>query len=197
MWDHVPTTLHHSLPQKHSVRHNVQQIYNKVMAKVYSHLNNIPGPCGAAAVIYIEGMGSQPVILKRPFAPRTTSYLTYIAGWDSNSGDTGTWDGSPSTSYHPAIHLSLGYISYFLRTYPTDYNIVAIHTDCVSALQTVRSPNTNNPYALNESIRHHVTSLTDHNNQLEIAWIAGHADVSPNELADMHRRRLPKQLPYG
>ncbi len=33
-----------------------------------------PGPCGAAAVVYTEGMGSQPVILKRPVAPRSTSY---------------------------------------------------------------------------------------------------------------------------
>ncbi len=61
---------------------------------------------------------------------------------------------------------------------------MAIHTDCVSALQTVRSPNPNNLYALNESIRHHVASLRDHNIQVEIARIAGHADVSPNELAD-------------
>ncbi len=61
---------------------------------------------------------------------------------------------------------------------------MAIHTDCVSALQLVRSQNPNNLCALNESIRHHVASLRDRNIQVEIAWIAGHADVSPNELAD-------------
>ncbi len=90
-----------------------------------------PGPCGAAAIIYTNGMASHPVTLRRPVAPRSTSYHNELN----------------------AIDLALGFISEFLRTHPSRYNMVAIHTDCVSALQTVRSPNPNNLFALNESVQ--------------------------------------------
>ncbi len=54
--------------------------------------------------------------------------LTYIAGWDSNSGDTGTWDGSPSK-----VSLTIVPSLYRLKTQPLAH---LIWED--SALVTIR-----------------------------------------------------------
>ncbi len=121
-----------------------------------------PGPCGAAAIIYTKGMASKPVVLNRSVAARSTSYHGELS----------------------AIDLALEYVAQYLTSNSTNYSIVAIHTDCLSALETVRSPDPNNLYALNESIRCHVTTLMDNNIHVEIAWIPGHADIAPNDLAD-------------
>ena len=99
-----------------------------------------PGPCGAAAVIYPNGMASHPVILRRPVAARSTSYHGELS----------------------AIDLALGYTCDYLKANTTRYNIVAIHTDCVSTLQTIQCPQPNSLFSLyNESIKSHTATLMD------------------------------------
>ncbi len=78
-----------------------------------SALSN-PGPCGAAAVVYPQGLTHDPVILSHPVSLRSTSFHGELC----------------------AIQLALSYVNSMLSTLPKPQSVL-IHTDCRAALDTV------------------------------------------------------------
>ncbi len=65
-----------------------------------------------------------------------------------------------------------------------DFNTLSIHTDCKSALQTVLNGVKSNFTSLATSIEDSVSALETQNINTELTWVAGHAGLLPNELAD-------------
>ncbi len=124
-----------------------------------------PGAGGAAAIIYTNGMNSQPII-------RTEAISSF------------------STNYHGelrAIKLALAYAC----TYILNHQIseVRLFSDCQSALTSVSSGKMgqNHTSTISE-IRAHISGLEEKNITTLGTWICGHAELEPNELADKHAR---------
>jgi len=118
-----------------------------------------PGPCGAGAVIYLDGIDSQPVLLRRPVSRRSTSYHGELQ----------------------AIELAID----FLCNCTKRYTGLCILTDCQSALTTVTGMNQYNEHtSLVQEIARKSKILDDRGTPCAITWIAGHAGLNGNELAD-------------
>ncbi len=124
-----------------------------------------PGPCGAAAIIYTNGMNSQPII-------RTESISSF------------------STSYHGelrALKLALAYVCTFSLNHWISE--VRLFSDCQSALTSISSGKTcqNHTSTISE-IRAHIRRLEEKNITTLGTWVCGHAELEPNELADKHAK---------
>ncbi len=120
-----------------------------------------PGPCGAGASIYWNGLSSSSVHYTRPVSKLSSSYHGEIQ----------------------AIDLALETV--VSRTPIITNKKVHILTDCQSALYSVTSnsaPSNFSPVV--RSITTFVTVLHQRNVSVHITWIAGHVDLHGNEEAD-------------
>ena len=125
-----------------------------------SALNN-PGPCGAAAVIYPEGISSTPVISKEAVTASGTSYLGELWG----------------------LILGLN----FLRNCSPPVRVCHIFCDCESALLSAASFSSQQQAYQKEvtSINSLTSELIANGCDLTLHWVAGHTGLEPNELADV------------
>ncbi len=129
-----------------------------------------PGPCGASAVIYTHGLDSEPVILKHPVAIKSSSFHGEL----------------------DAISLALTYCVN-LCARPVQFNAISIFTDCRAALQTVVNGVVSNYTSLVLDIQRSIKSLQEQDISIELIWIPGHADLKPNELADIAAKDAARQ----
>ena len=107
---------------------------------------------------------SQPILLQRPVSPY-------------------------STSCHGELQAIDLVLSHLLASPLFPSKTVTILTDCQSALQTVcnnRDPNSH--HTLCSDIRTKTGQLCQEGWTLQIGWVAGHADLAGNELADQQAK---------
>ncbi len=126
-----------------------------------SSLEN-PGPCGSSAIIYTHGLAQEPVVLKRPVSTKSSAFHGELS----------------------AIDLALEFACTFCNRPDNAYNTISIFTDCKSALLTVVNGVKTNFTSLVNSIQGNITSLDNQHISVELAWVAGHAGLRPNEIAD-------------
>ena len=123
--------------------------------------NPNPGPCGAAAVCYAEGISSMPLI--------SSTFVSRL-----------------STSYHgelAAIQLAINFCR--SRTIHIKTKAVHIFTDCQAAMRSLATSNILQSHqGLIDSIRSDISDLQKRGTAVNIYWIAGHVDLEPNEMAD-------------
>ncbi len=135
-----------------------------------SSLEN-PGPCGSAAIVYTHGLDSEPVVLNRPVSLKSSAFHGEL----------------------DAIALALDYSTQFCNGNKDKFNTIAIYTDCRSALQTVVNGVKTNYLSLVGSIQTSITTLEELGISTYIAWVPGHAELKPNELADRAAKEAAKQ----
>ncbi len=137
---------------------------NSIIAYTDGSALTNPGPCGAGAAIYLEGHSSTPLEIHRPISLKSTSYHGEIQ----------------------AIDLALDYIVDYLGTTSPPRSIHLL-TDCQAALTSVTSPNLAGYRSHTQKISDvssKVKNLESHGHTTSITWIAGHAGLVGNDLAD-------------
>ena len=121
-----------------------------------------PGPCSAGAAVYVDTTLGAPVLLKRPVAKKSISYHGELA----------------------AIDLALEFAQPYHASHQNLEKIVIL-SDCQAAINTV----CNHEYPSNFTniickINERIKDLCNKNVTLEILWVAGHAGIQGNDLAD-------------
>ena len=113
-----------------------------------------PGPCGSAAVCYLQGKRSGPVTLAEPVSTRSTSYHAELF----------------------AIYLAL---QYFVESKVYEFsNIAYILSDCQAAITSSCSSNIHTSHQiLIDSIRSSIHTLTLKGMKITFNWIAGHVNL--------------------
>ncbi len=125
-----------------------------------SALSN-PGPCGAAAVCYAEGMESQPLVLKEAVSKLSTSYHGYLR----------------------AMLLATQFSKEYSSTHHmTKLNIV---TDCQVVITSLTSSRHHRSHqeTIDQCIAN-ISALVDKKIVTLIHWVPGHAGLAANELVD-------------
>ncbi len=125
-----------------------------------SSLGN-PGPCGAAAVCFLEGLISEPVVSDLSIS-------------------------KCSTSYHEELCAYRGATA-FLVSYSDSHLIRQIHifSDCKSAIASSASLDLHSCHQnVIDNIQQDVAVLSGKGVSNNVYWIAGHANLAQNELAD-------------
>ena len=126
-----------------------------------SAINN-PGPVGASAICYTEGISSTPIILKQ-----------YVSEY--------------STSYHGEL-MGLRIATDFLKLLTVSnhsFKEAHVFTDCRSVIASVSSTDIHNTHQdLIDKIHCDITTLKEKDVTIRVHWVAGHANLQPNELAD-------------
>ncbi len=133
-----------------------------------SALHN-PGPCGASAVIFTHGLSMQPTVLQRPVSKHSSSYHAELS----------------------AVHLALEYSSVLTQT-NRHLNTICLHTDCQSVIATLMGGNPNGFHNTVEKIHELVRNLHMSGVSVEILWVAGHAGLAANEIADRAAKEAAK-----
>ena len=124
-----------------------------------SALNN-PGPCGASAIVYAEGMISTPIVRKEAISASGTSYLGELWG----------------------LVLALSFLKNCIPT----IKVCHIFCDCQSALLSAATYSTQQAYhEVVSNINGMVSSVIAAGCDLHLHWVAGHTGLAPNELADV------------
>ncbi len=131
-----------------------------------SALSN-PWPCGAAAVVYPQGLTYDPVILNQAVSLRSTSYHGELC----------------------AIQLALSYVDRMLPPSSAIPQSVLLHTDCRAAMDTVVNGCTRMYSSLVEDCARLIESIEHKNVDMKLMWIPGHAGIRPNELADQSAKK--------
>ncbi len=139
-----------------------------------------PGPTGAAAICYPEGIKSQPITIKEAV-------------------------GKLSTSYHGEIY-AIKLATQFLKVYdtkdntsPTEAHVLA---DCQSAILSTTSRETHKSHQdCIDSIHKNVLDLKSNGVTVNLHWVAGHVDLCGNDLADSAAKQAASDanesnLPY-
>ncbi len=138
-----------------------------------------PGPTGAAAVCFPQGIKSEPVTVKEAV-------------------------GKLSTSYHGEVY-AIWLATEFLKCYtsgnnnPTDAHILA---DCQSAIISCNSRDTHKSHQeCIDKIHKNVQELKSQYITTKLHWVAGHVELSGNELADQAAKQAALEadtidLPY-
>jgi ribonuclease HI/retron-type reverse transcriptase len=124
-----------------------------------------PGPCGAAAIIYANGIDSQPMAIRKAVSKKSTSYHGELQ----------------------AIYIAMD----FAVNYSALHSIskLRIFSDCQSAILTVTDSQLNNNFtSLASDIQERVKQLYTNNISIDICWVAGHAGLAANELADVEAK---------
>ena len=126
-----------------------------------SALDN-PGPCGAAAVLYPDGIERHPTVHKEAISRCSTSFHEELE----------------------AIRLALQQSLLYADSH--QFCEVFILSDCQSAIQTVCSSGTEDNNHLHTSLtcKKLASHLQGRGITTRIAWICGHAGLLPNEIAD-------------
>ena len=125
-----------------------------------------PGPCGASAVIFSNGLNSQPIILSKSISKYSSSYHGELE----------------------AINLAVNFAKNYSETHYI--NQLRIYSDCQSALLAVSNiePSINFRKSILE-IRSKIGILQSQNTQVIGIWVCGHANIMGNELADENAKK--------
>ena len=127
-----------------------------------------PGPCGAAAIIYTDGLDSELNILSKPVSRMGSSYMAELN----------------------AIHLATS----FATNLPNRVNFTKLHifSDCQSALRSVQNGATKDCSVVSSILRD-TNDLQNRGIEVSASWVCGHASIDSNELADHHAKLAAKQ----
>jgi ribonuclease HI len=118
-----------------------------------------PGPCGAAAVIYLEGIKSSPIILNKSVALVGTSYLGELEG----------------------INMATEYIDQAT----INPKSLSIFVDCSSAISSASQCRQRDSHQdVVNSIQSHTNSMIHKGCSITYHKIAAHVNLEPNEIAD-------------
>ena len=125
-----------------------------------------PGPCGAAAVIYTQGLSNAPTILEKPISTMGNSYVAELH----------------------AISLATA----FALTFAADHNFssLTIFSDCQSALKSIHN---HKDSSIITSILRDISELFTLGIPVRGFWVCGHANLEPNELVDLHAKQAAAQ----
>ena len=122
-----------------------------------------PGPTGAGAVIYIDGLLSEPILINKAVSSNSSSYAGEIE----------------------AIELALEFLAKCTRL----ISKISIFTDCQSALVAITNNNPHDRITPIRNIEKLANLLHSKGSIIHITWIAGHVGLRGNEMAD-HQARL-------
>ena len=128
-------------------------------------------PRGAGAALYLEGTKCNPVQLTRPVALKSTSYHGELQ----------------------AVDLALSYITSYLAGGQHGPRHISVLTDCQSALSAIIGPTPSTHGPIITDILSKAQSLKDTEHTIDIVWIAGHAGLTGNDLADTCTKQAAKQ----
>ncbi|XP_014669984.1 PREDICTED: uncharacterized protein LOC106810992 [Priapulus caudatus] len=154
------TSIQASAARKITQQQNSETDNNWIIAFTDGSALGNPGPCGASAIIYANGMDSEPSSIRKAVSKKSSSYHGEIY----------------------AIYLAVD----FTVNYSTTHHIagIRIFSDCQSAILTVsNSTQHNNFTSLCSDILERVQQLYDKEIDVDICWVAGHAGLAANELA--------------
>jgi ribonuclease HI len=166
-WDNLGNSKNRTAVQAKEARRITEQQLrdtkdNTIVAFTDGSALGNPGPCGASAILYVNGIDSQPVAIRAPV---------------SNN----------SSSYHGELYAILLAVD-FAVNYSANNRIsgLRIFSDCQSAILTVcnSSSQNSNFTTLTSDILKRVKQMNDNNIEIDICWVAGHAGLLANELAD-------------
>ena len=147
---------------KSAVINFIQNIhYSDVYAFTDGSVLGNPGPCCAAAAVYIGSMDSEPVELCYPVS-------------------------KCSSSYHGELHALL-LVLQFMVNFCKGHLVNKIHIfcDCQSAIQAVcNNNNLSNFQQKIINIKVIINKLQESSISTVISWIGGHINLLPNDLAD-------------
>ena len=155
------TTVQKELAKSHAVAQlNAIPSNELVIFTDGSALRN-PGPCGASAVCYHEGMDTEPTVLTKSVSPLGTSYLGELCG----------------------LELATNHARENIPTYtPTSIHIFC---DCQSAIQSISTTNIHSSHQdIIDNILRNITIIQKAGITVNLNWIAGHVKLQPNEIAD-------------
>ena len=127
-----------------------------------SALSN-PGPCGAAAIVYPQGLSHDPVTLKQAVSHRSTSYHGELC----------------------AIQLALSYINNLLSDNHVNLTSIVIHSDCKAALDTLIQGCDRQYSNIVGQCASLMIDIENKGGEVTFMWIPGHAGISSNDLADL------------
>ena len=129
-----------------------------------------PGPCGAAAIFYQQGIKSAPVTLKQPVAKF-------------------------STSYHSELVAILLAVRFLLDSRAYNHcKSTYILSDCQAAIASVCSTEIHKSHqTLIDEIRRAIHCIISNGLQITFKWIAGHANLVGNELADAAAKQAAEE----
>ena len=118
-----------------------------------------PGPCGAAAVIYLEGMKSDPIILTKSVASVGTSYLGELEG----------------------INIA----AEFINTTAINPKSLSIFVDCSSAISSASQCRQRDSHQeVINNIHSNTNMIVQKGCSITYHKIAAHVNLQPNETAD-------------
>ena len=136
-----------------------------------------PGPCGASAIIYSDGLANDPVKLNFP-----------ISSW--------------STSYHgelAAICEAAKYVYELCSTRDSVHLPSAVHvfSDCQSAIASLSSHKILSAHhQLKTSFLDNHSKLLELGIPIRLTWVAGHVDLEANELADAEAKNAAEEAEF-
>jgi len=127
-----------------------------------------PGPCGAAAVVFTEGLAGEPGIVKASCSRDGNNYLGELWG------------------------LLLALMTFSLETVPLPSE-VHIFTDCTAAIQCAVSASVAGYYEIVADIRNCISFLAEHQCQTHIHWTPSHIDIGLNEIVDQAAKEAAEE----
>ena len=129
---------------------------------------NNPGPCGASAVLYREGMISTPIPSGKAVCRYGTSYQGELNGLDMAISDIVEMDA-------------------------TDITEVNIFCDCEAAILSTQNTAMYNSAKEIKTIRENTMKLHKKGINVKISHVPGHVDLLPNEIADQTAKTAAKE----
>ena len=132
-----------------------------------SALNN-PGPCGAAAVLYRDGMISTPIPSGKAVCRYGTSYLGELNGLDMAISDIASINADDITE-------------------------VNILCDCEAAILSTQNTAMYNSAKELKNIRENTMKLHKKGINVIISHVPGHVNLIPNEIADVTAKEAAKE----
>ncbi len=167
-WQQLGSSHDRTASQKAQATKSVQDHLRSLPASTLpiftdgSALGN-PGPCGSAAVIFLNGIRNDPIAINQPVHKRSTSFHGEVF----------------------AIHLALNYVDSITNP---KFDRVIIHTDCQAAMESILN-NRGVHTKLCAQILDTTKKLNAKDIKVELCWIPGHAGISANELADIEAKK--------
>ena len=121
-----------------------------------------PGPCGASAVLYRDGLSCEPSVVNKSVSLCSTSFHGELVG------------------------LDLAVESGLKAQQHSDMKCLHIFCDCRSAIKSVSSFKCLKSHnQVKTAFLEKVAELKSKHIQVNLTWVAGHVDLIPNEIADV------------
>lgn len=134
-----------------------------------------PGPCGAAAIIYPNGLSHEAVEIGEPVSSKSTSFHGELKGLDIGA----------ISSLNMCVNLleSMSHIS-----------CIHFFCDCESAIKCMLNADALNSHNdIKVNFLKTVKSLHMIDINVKLSWVAGHVDLIPNEIADKVAKKAATQ----